>query len=382
MSATDRPTALIIDDHADDERAKLRPFESDLELIVLHPRDVEEADLRKADVVVIDYVLDDWPEREATATISLRPPDGLALAAVLRGHAEKLDGSPTAFVLRSAHLQALSSGFPPETRLHIIAQQHNLEWVLDKNDTLDRQTIQIRDLSAAVKSLPEVWPTDDADATRWLVEQWLALPDERWKDLAWQDIEDCHPPWHQLVERKHGLRFVRWFAQRILPYPCFLWSQGRLAARLRVTHQSLQDGFSKGLADAFRPARYTGSLQNSLSERWWRSGCEAILWDITDGNSFDSDETLAVLNRHCGGVLLRSPLSQPVLCIDANFNSGSEVCEMAEAVRIQPDDWPPYAEQAWTPIQLAREDGRLRAGVIAMDRMRLKDQDDTAAEEE
>ena len=105
---------------------------------------------------MIDYVLDDWPERDATATISLRPPDGLALAAVLRGHAEKLEGSPTAFVLRSAHLPELSSGFPPETRLHVIAQQHNLEWVLDKNDALGRQTTQIRSLSAAVKSLPEV----------------------------------------------------------------------------------------------------------------------------------------------------------------------------------------------------------------------------------
>ena len=68
---------------------------------------------------VIDYVLADWPEPDATATISLRPPDGLALAAVLRGHAEKLAGSPTAFVLRSAHLPELSSGFPPETRLHV-----------------------------------------------------------------------------------------------------------------------------------------------------------------------------------------------------------------------------------------------------------------------
>ncbi len=382
MSATKRPTALIIDDHADDERAKLRSSGADVELIVRHPQDVDEADLREADVVVIDYVLDDWPERDATATISLQPPDGLALAAVLRGHAEKLDGSPTAFVLRSAHLQGLSSGFPPETRLHVIAQQHNLEWVLDKKDVLGRQTAQIRSLSAAVESLPEVWPADDADATRRLVEQWLALPDQRWKDLAWQDIEDCHPPWHQLVDRKHGLRFVRWFAQRILPYPCFLWSQGRLAARLRVTPESLQEGLSKGLVEVFRQACYVGQLHDFLGDRWWRNGCEAILWDNTDGNSFDSDETLSELNRHCDGVLVRSSVSEPVLCIDTNFNIGPEVCEIANAVRIQPDDWPPYAEQAWAPLQLARENVRIRAGVIAMDRERLVEQDDTGSEVE
>lgn len=382
MSATDRPTVLIIDDHADDERAKLRPWEADVELTVRHPQDVDEADLRAADVVVIDYVLDDWPERDATATISLRPPDGLALAAVLRGYAEKLAGSPTAFVLRSAHLPELTSGFPPDTRLHVIAQQQNLEWVLDKNDALGRQTAQIRSLSAAVKSLPEVWPSDDADATRLLVEQWLALPDQRWRHLAWQDIEDCHPPWHQLVERRHGLRFVRWFAQRILPYPCFLWSQGRLAARLRVTPESLQDGLSKGLVEVFRQARYVGQLHDFLGDRWWQSGCEAILWDHTDGNSFDSEEILSVLNRHCGGVLVRSPVSEPVLCIDTNFNVGAEVCEIADAVRIQPDEWPPYAEQAWAPLQLSRENARVRSGVIAMDRERLVEQGDTGSEVE
>ena len=179
---------------------------------------------------------------------------------------------------------------------------------------------QIRSLSAAVKSLPEVWPSDDADATRQLVERWLALPDERWRHLAWQDIEDCHPPLHELVERKHGLWFIRWFAQFILPYPCFLWTTGRLAARLRVTHESLQHGLSNALADVFRPAKYVGGLHDFLGDRWWRNGCEAILWDITDGNSFDSDETLSVLNRHCGGVLVRFPVSEPVLCIDTNFN--------------------------------------------------------------
>jgi hypothetical protein len=257
-----------------------------------------------------------------------------------------------------------------------------LEWVLDKNDVLGRQTTQIRSLSAAVKSLPEVWPSNDADATRRLVEQWLALPDQRWRHLAWQDIEDCHPPWHQLVERMHGLRFVRWFAQRILPYPCFLWTPGRLAARLRVTPESLQDGVPKGLAEVFRPACYVGQLHDFLGDRWWRTGCEAILWDITDGNSFDSDETLSVLNRHCGGVLVRSPVSEPVLCIDTNFNVGAEVCEIADAVRIQPDDWPPYAEPAWAPLELARENARIRAGVIAMDRERLVEQGDTGSEVE
>lgn len=376
MSANERPTVLIIDDHADDERAKLRAWEPDVDLIVRHPNDVDEGDLHAAHVVVIDYVLDDWPERDATPTISLRPPDGLALAAVLRSHTEKSAASPTAFVLRSAHLQRLSSGFPPERRLHVIAQQHNLEWVLDKNDAFGRQTEQIRSLSAAVKSLPEAWPSDDTSAAQQIIERWLAVPDQRWRELAWQDIEDCHSPWHQLVERKDGLRFVRWFAQRILSYPCFLWTTGRLAARLRVTHESLLDGFSQGLAEVFQPARYAGQLCSFLGDRWWGSGCEAILWDITDGNSFDVEHTRGVLNQRCGNALWRSPAAEPVLCIDEDFNVGADTCDVSGAVRVQPDDWPPYAEQAWAPLQLARDDSRLRASVIAMDRERLTDQDD------
>lgn len=380
MSSNELPTILIIDDHAEDEQAKFRFAETEVKPIFRHPRDVDEVDLRHADVVLIDYVLDDWSDREEAAAISLRPLDGLALAAVLRGHAEKCAENPTAFVLRSAHLEQLSQGYPLETRLHIIARQHNLEWVLDKNNDAGQQMAQMVGLSAAVRSLPDEWPADDADATRQIVERWLALPENRWRDLAWQDIEDCHPPWHQLVERKHGLRLVRWLAQRILPYPCFLWTSDRLAARLRVTRESLREGLSKGLDEIFEPARYTGSLDDFLGERWWQSGCEAVLWDITGGSSFDIDQVLAVLNQACSGVLERSGQSEPVLCVDAKFHIGGETCEMADAVRIQPDDWPPYAEQAWTSIQLAHEDARLRAAVIAMDRQRLSEPDDVESE--
>lgn len=376
MPASTRPNVLIIDDHADDERAKLRTFEPDVAWNVRHPNDMDEADLQDAAVVVIDYVLDDWPDRDATPTIALRPLDGLALAAVLRSHAERLAASPTAFVLRSAHLRRLSSGFPPEGRVHVIAQQHNLEWVLDKNDSFDQQTAQILNLSAAVESLPEDWPSDDPNAMRQIVESWLALPDERWRELAWQDIEDCHSPWQQIVERNDGLRFVRWFAQRILPYPCFLWTTGRLAARLRATHESLLDGLSKGLADSFKPAQYVGQLSNFLGLRWWCSGCEAILWDMTEGNSFDVERTRDLLNRYCDNALVRSSAAEPVLCIDDDFNVGAKVCDLSNAVRVQPDDWPPYAEQAWAPLELAQNHGRLRACVIQMDRGRLTDPND------
>jgi hypothetical protein len=374
MPQRDRPTVLIVDDHADDERARLRSWEQTLAVLVRHPQDVDESDLRQADLVVIDYVLDNWPERDSTATISMRPLNGLALAAVLRSQAEGLDGSPTGFVLRSAHLDQLSAGYPPESRLHVIARHHNLEWVLKKGDDFEQQARQIQCLSAAVTALPDAWPTDDPDATKQLVERWLAPPNERWKSLAWQDIEDCHPPLHELVERKHGLRFIRWFAQRILPYPCFLWTSGRLAARLRVTHESFLDGLTKGLNGLFAPAHYVGSMRGFLGDRWWRTGCEAILWDVTSGNSFDPENTVIALNDRCANSLQRSGSMQPVLCVDENLLTSTEVCEVSDAVRVQPDDWPAYAEQAWTPLERATRNPRLRASVVEIDRGRLGDQ--------
>jgi len=149
-----------------------------------------------------------------------------------------------------------------------------------------------------------------------------------------------------------------------------------------VTHESLLDGLSKGLNDVFESAQYVGQLYDFLGDRWWGSGCEAILWGITGGNSFDPAQTLAATNQHCGNVLMRSPELEPVLCVDENFEIGVDVCEIAKAVRVQPDDWPPYAEQAWVPLETARENARLRACVIAMDRELVSDEGQTGGEVE
>ena len=59
---------------------------------------------------------------------------------------------------------------------------------------------------------------------------------------------------------------------------------------------------------------------------------------------------------------------QPVVCVDENYQPLSEACDSTEVVRIQPDDWPPYADLAWTTITLARENPRLSALVLEQDR--------------
>ncbi len=231
---------------------------------------------------------------------------------------------------------------------------------------------QIGSLAHATRTLPEAWPADDADATVGLVQEWLQLPSERWRSLAWQDIEDCHPPIHELTVRKHGLRLVRWLAHRILPYPCFLWTEARLAARFKVTGDSLRVAMSYGLADFLKPARYSGALHDFFGTAyWWHRGVESILWDVTGGGSFDAVTTLGVLNQRCANKLQALDAAHTVVCVDGNFRFRDEPCDVNEAVRVQPDDWPVYAEQAWATLQEVREQARLRSAVLAADRFRL-----------
>lgn len=366
---------LIIDDQADVERGKLSSLNPQVAYRVRYPWDVTEDDLSFANVVVVDFRLDEtWVARDEQEQIALKPMNGLALASVLRSHERAIDGCPTAFLLRSAHLEDLSPEFPPDSRLHVIARQNNLEWVFSKLGPVDEQMLQIICLAEAVETLPENWPHGDANALKDLLKKWLGVPsDESWTDLAWQDIEHCHPPVHELTNRKHGMRLVRWILHQVLPYPCFLLTSKRLAVRLKVTHESLQDALRQGLTEQLTTSRYCGALQEFDGEvRWWGRGIESILWDLTEGQSFDSRITLAALNRHCGDQLQPLPMCHPVLCLDKEYRFRKEPCELVHAVRVQPDDWPAFAEQAWAALADANADERLSSIVVASDREKLE----------
>ena len=367
------PSVLIIDDHVADERAKFVVLASTLKMEFRHPQDVTSDDLEDADVVVVDFKLDDdWQQRDELQEIALKPMNGLAVVSVLQSHERRLDGSPTAFVLRSAHLSDLSPEFAADTRLHVIARQNNLDWVLNKDAELATQTLQIESLANATSELPEAWPSDNSERLMELVQGWLGLGQTNWRQLAWQDVEDCHPPIHELAERKHGLRLVRWMTQRILPYPCFLWTTARLATRLRVTGESLQAALLSGLAQFLELAQYVGALKEFDGDvRWWRSGLESVLWELTEGRSFDTELTRELLNQRCQGQLVAGDIQQPVLCLDREFQIRAEPCDLADVVRVQPDDWPVYADQAWAAVSDALDEPRLAAATISVDREKL-----------
>jgi hypothetical protein len=357
-----KPCILIVDDVLEEAEAKRLMFSSAGDVLPRTPGDVTAHDLRRADVVLIDFALDGW-ELDATRPIAERPINGVALAAVFRSHSTA--SSQKAFALHSGRLDGLSGGLPPASHLHLIARSNNLEWVFSKTDTDNARPLQeqVLSLARALHQLPPTWPVSQPTRIRKNLEDLLKIPARAaWRDRAWKHVEDCHPPIHELSPPTHGLAFVRWLLHSILPYATFLWDFRYLAARLRVTPRSLaaalnrSDSFAKTLASF----KYTGVLRDFVGQRWWRPGIEHWLWDLTDANTFDA-ETLSKIMKRLSRHLEPISLREPVVVFDAELRPTDDLTELSEAVELQPDDWPPYAGRPWARRDLAAATPRLRA---------------------
>jgi hypothetical protein len=362
---------LVIDDRPDDQSGPLHLAEGATAEAV-HPDDVDQDMLEAADLVLVDYDISHWPGRSKVTEIALQPANGMALAAVLREHANKLV-RPTGFAIYTGEAK-LFSLTPAEPRAHLLARTHNLEWVFVKGKPVVVGP-QVVALANAIKQLPEEWPADDRRKIEREVRKLLGLPasdDEStsWVRAAMRDIVQCRPPLSEVVERNHGLLFIRWILSRIIPYPCFLFDTHHLAVRLRITHRSLIATMDTGLGKLLEPAAYRGVLADFLGARWWRAGVESLLWEL--GGSMAAKRLHARLDDIDGVSVEPLTVSEPVVCIDENYAALDEPCGGDDVVRIMPDDWPSYAGQAWTTVALAREHPRLAAIVTESDLTRLQ----------
>jgi hypothetical protein len=376
MSKQKVPTILVIDDRDD-----LKAFKTSLEIRGLakarirHPQEVELDDLIRADLVLVDYELTEWPQRDELSALALKPSDGLALIGVLQRHIyEKAGRSPTAFAIYTGKYGNLAAPLPPEYREHILAHINNVEWVFQKGkrDGSD----QIAELASAVQALPQLWPTQEGRQMKCLA-MLLSIPFKKdgFQERLLEDVATCLPPIHELSQWSHGHAVLRWLLHRILPYPCFLWDAFHLAARFRIDHQELSKALSTGkpLRKKLRACEYRGILSNFLGPRWWRASVEQFLWEETKGNSSDVAAVVARIRKHARAKLSSSvPADYPLVCLDKNYRPLGEFYSIKESVRIHPDDWPAYAEQAWTTIALAKNEPKLRALVIQEDREKLK----------
>ncbi len=367
---------LFIDDRPDEAKAQLLGLEG--RISVRHPEDVSSSDIARSSIVLVDYRLTDWVPRDNVAALARKPLNGLAVAALLREHVRASSkATPTVFCLHSAHLSELSPDLPPETRAHVIAERHNLEWVFAKlSPGKDSSTFaaQLSALSDALTILSEVLPADNGLLTWPQTLKLLNVPDAPWRWQAERAIEECHPPVYTCIGIGKAPSFLRWLLHRILPYPCFLSDALQLARRLRVTYKSLlkvlpdRSDFSSHLAQY----EYSGVARGFWGKRWWSVGIDELVWKLTEGDVFDRGRLHSVLADLSGGGLVPLEHMEPVICLGEDLQPMPDFAEIGSAARIQPDDWPAYADQAWTTRDLAIKSAKLGMLVLQQDRPQLE----------
>jgi hypothetical protein len=386
VSAPSTPHVLFVDD---DDQASPRHLKAALE-----PHGVEArlrtpeatilADLQWADLVVVDYFLTDWPERDGSPSVARAPQNGLAAAASMRSVLlptleERLPDAPVpppvAFALWSGNLPQAAFNLPDVVLPHVFSRENNLEWAFRRDELLFGDAgAQVALLAQAVRGLPDTWSRGAAQAE----EQLLALlgldtaqeSTELWRSDARRNVLDCRPPLHELSERSHGLALLRWLLHRIFPYPCFLLDDLQLRARLRV--DALEGGPVAGqeLLQALSPYCYTGTLAGFRSRRWWRAGVEDWLYRETDGRSGSPRDVAELARRH--GAVATTEWLRPVVVISGSLARSTDLAEVEDTVRVRPDDWPVFADDAFARLEEAREDPGLRALVDPADRPLLE----------
>jgi hypothetical protein len=379
------PLILIIDDkEADGEALEAELVGAQVRTLTRVPDEIAPEDLVNADLIVVDFQLEDWDERDQLRNPGLRPLNGLALIEVLRSHVgngrPREGRPPVGFVLFSASDRFPSVGRAEGQRAdHLIARLTNLDWFVRKGGNPLERRATVLSLAHGFSQLPKVWPLDPAGSTEEF-HRLLALPtDKDWEQDAWRDILSCYPPLHGDLTpiadvQRDCTPFVRWLSQRILPYPTCLWSIQEVSAYLRVEvpvlRTIIEDGTSE-LAHRLDECGYRGIFEGLLGRRWWKAGVAALLWKLTNGEPFLANSVNEGISRAAGinaGTVSGSPV---VPVMDSSLAPTDALLPIEEAVRVQLDEWPSYASLPWIPTALALEEPDLAAYVFLDDRARL-----------
>jgi CheY-like chemotaxis protein len=367
MNDSEKDGLVVI---VDDDLEKVTNLAADLAdegqtVQAVEPWNLSDTLLREGTVFLIDLFLDDWPGREREAP-SAQVFDGIALAAVIRSRARH-EKRPTPIVTLNTGRAQDFSHIPDEIREHAIARAHNLEWVFLKNDTGTAQSTHERvgELVEAQHRLPVEWRAETGEHE--LLEVLAA------HDSELTEVLDAWPPIREVGADSAGIALLRWLLHRILPYPCFLLDRRYVAARLGITCDSLKqlsESEEDELAKSLAICRYTGILAEFDGPRWWRSRLEAMLWDLApEGASLPAD-TGELLN-HTDLHLEPATCANGVVVLRADYTAREAPVDVADALRIRLDDWPPYAEEPWAAIEDVLGDVRLRDRVLPLDRPRI-----------
>lgn len=373
-SATRKPSVLIIDDVNEDGDATRILLGSSVTSVYRAPSEVTNQDISRANVILIDFKLENWPDRDDLDTPSLKPKHGIALAANLRSNLSlNHNRPPTAFALRSGKLNELSGKLSPLNREHSIARMLDLEWVFSKSET-EHFSNAVRSLAKAVQQLPHPWPSyRNSEAA--LLRLLKISQKVEWSGNAINDVRTASPPQDVLAETSNGMAILRWLLHEVLPFPSFLLDERYIAARLRVRPDALRSILTASEASKIRtrlqPFAYTGLLHDFSGPRWWRAGIDNWLWHETSGDPLSPDALRALARRVLPPSVNVLDLENPVISLDDQFRPTDTLIELKSAVQLKPDDWPEIAEPAWVTLWDAKQNPDLAARVIALDRGKL-----------
>ncbi len=114
---SEKPSILVIDDKPDELDTQIALGLNDRATrCVIHPQNVKRKHLKNADLVLVDYRLENWLERDDLSIISLQPANGMALAVVLRESVDKFKKDKlTAFALHTGHIKDIQGRLPLTT---------------------------------------------------------------------------------------------------------------------------------------------------------------------------------------------------------------------------------------------------------------------------
>lgn len=369
MSEQEAPTVVFIDD----EQEELAPLAMSVRAVgmlgcnVAYPNDVDNELLRNADLVIVDYNLDKWIQDIDKSNLPLVPSNGIALCAVLREYYRQpalTHAPPTGFALITGNPESVCST-PGERRSHVVARLSNLEWYFEKHANHKANVQRIVSLAMAIHRLPRNLSTEIVGLGT-LMDLLGVVKTDPLFDRYCESVSYCRPPIHHLSKESGGLVLLRWLLHRILPHTCFLLSQTELAARLRVSPESLEQELSERsrFVQLLEPYLYKGLLSDFDGRRWWRGGIEQFLWDITEGESMETKALRDAMESVGASVLSPISIVRPVLTIDDTFTMESGLSSFDDVVALHLDDWPSYAEPAYLRRDLLESHPELKLFVV------------------
>lgn len=355
------PHILVVDDQPESAESSIKVALSpdDAVVTVRHPNEITLDDLSKCAVVAVDHYLDDWAERDSQIP-AMRPLDGFALAAVLRSQVPQATPGPAITIL-TGHLEKLAGGLPLQSAQHLLAWQHDVEWVFSNSDPAIGDRLLA--MAEGVEALRDSWGSSVGSAElEALASEWLSLPDLDWRGIALDHILQTRPPIHAVGVETNGTSFLRWFLQRIWPYPAFLTDIHWTATRIGVTAEWLGAELTKGseVSALLNSCSYSGAFSKFGSPRWWRAGIADIVAAISKGQPFSREALEAGLLHLSSGEPEFLIEDEPVLAVDSKNMEATRVVDASMAVQIFPDGWPVYADFLWATIDDVLSDPELR----------------------